>query len=591
MSQTYCNRATSPIGTLQSEAHGSSSNSRTTTSQQKNLDALSAEQAELMEARERLLVDREEVLTQRKELRKRRVRTGDAEVELMSAFRQVFVQIALPVPSSLLSAYETVENEHQSLRELEEEYLEAEEDLGASEWDFMDLENDFYQHRVPGLLSSIHQGSNAKHSENEEAITPVKGQSILPTPYAEYHSLIGRHNRLTTQFEALRGRQRAHLDLDTVGQVSLEDASGLFEDTNVDREVAGLASDLLDMIVACETRMQQLEPDLDLREQTVQHMSRRLSQPNMEHDLIFSHVRTASRACSEGAAPSMDGQLSLEELIGGWSLRSLKSSAMEKVLYLNIMRDELNMREAEDVKFGEWNDEITRVWNSDHRHSRPRLLELDGSIDVDLSNQWTRPNEPHPQLYRENSSAYNTQHAPVTTNARCANTSIAAVSQDLEIPTIRLDPAPVEDSSPSSSTTYWPVSDVVDHPPRTIGNARESEAIISYQGIQHAMPESTSLVVNSSGTGGHLMTRCDSAQDSELNPSMEPQKNDYPAEVDTHVSIQSPKIEPVISNSVLNVQEGCEPSWNPNQDRRRRATFASKASISGAEQPKRCVSF
>ena len=538
MSREYRTRATSFVEINQSEAQGSFSYSRSTAGQQEHSVALSAQQENLADAREQLLIDREEVLAQRKELRKRRIQTGDAEIELMNAFRRVFVQIALPVPPSLLSAYKTAEIEHQALRALEEESFEAEDDLGASEWDFMDLENDFYQTFVPGPLSKANNDSSAEHTEGE-TITQAKGELILPTPPVEYHTLVSKHSRLVTRFEALRRTQGLSLNL--FGQINKESGSGFSDIMDVDDETSKLASDLLDMIGACETRMQQLEPDLNPFQANVSCRPRQLSQPDMEHDLLSDQVETVSRACSEGVAPSVYVQGLFEELFERWSLRALASSALERLLYINILRHELNVHEAQVMNFEEWKHEISRTWFSDHS-GRLRLPELDGSInafDIDFP---TRSDVQQVQKCGESISAGRSASESLSSrttlnmNAPSSFTSTASVFPELDVPLIYFDVAPGREACSPAGATGHQLSGITNAHQDALENVPRMETEMTVQGSQQAMSIATSLKVSDFDTGSHKMKRCDSAHGLEdVNNIMEVKSEGHSTQINNPV--------------------------------------------------------
>jgi chromosome segregation ATPase len=120
---------------------------------QRRLGDLSSQQEKLEEIREQLLIDREATALGRKAIGQQRYRTADSEIAFLDALRKHFSDLGRPLPDDLLLAYEKVEKHHLQLRHLENEHLQIEESLGTAEWDFIDMEREFYHYRLTELLS------------------------------------------------------------------------------------------------------------------------------------------------------------------------------------------------------------------------------------------------------------------------------------------------------------------------------------------------------------------------------------------------------------------------------------------------------
>jgi hypothetical protein len=120
---------------------------------QKRLDDLASQQGKLVENREQLLVDREAASMAQKRIREQRARSADTEIAFLNILRKHFNKLGRPLPEDLLLAYDEVEKHHLRLRLLEEDNLQAVEDLGSAEWNFIELETELYQYQLEQLLS------------------------------------------------------------------------------------------------------------------------------------------------------------------------------------------------------------------------------------------------------------------------------------------------------------------------------------------------------------------------------------------------------------------------------------------------------
>ena len=495
---------------------------------QEKVDALSVKQQKLVEAREQLLVEREEGMMSRKRIRHQRIRTGDSEIDLMKAFRQHFVQLARPLPSDLLAAYDRAEKEHSELRSLEEAHLQAEEDLGASEWMYMDLENDLYQYNISDLVEDeLHHLDTTGDVDEETNNTPISATLIESTPTAQYQALIVEHGQLTKRFDALRKQQSIRMD--TFIQAE-EDILQLSENTRVGTNAEGLASELLDLIAKCETKMQQLRLDTKPLRQSASRSHRELSEPAMNHDPWFDHVERASPAFSEGASLPLESYIPVEEHINDWSLQSLKSSALEKIRYLNILRHRLNIRHTTNVEFGDWEPQLTRLWVTGHVE-KPVWSGLDESIEEHIAS--------HSAKHSCDGSVHLTVPPRVehthTQDANARVTSATNSSKALEgyIPTISLDEAFSDDCRESASDARENSIIMTDTLTVRSTNAYETgeKAQSLLEDEQDTLKE-LSLTVTRSAMEGWPMIRCDSAQGfdtGEPSSSMPPENKDLAA--------------------------------------------------------------
>jgi hypothetical protein len=328
---------------------------------QRRLNDLSSQQEKLVENREQLLVDRESVCMNRKTIAEQRTRTANTEIACLNALRKHFHDLERPLPNDLIIAYDEVEKHHLRLRTLEEEYLQAEESLGASEWTFSEQESDFYQHQLEILLSEELDEDGVEYRPIEVIRTRTPIDAITPTRSVHYQAVLADHDRLVKRFDALRKQQTLRMDTFTG-----DSWTRLAEDVKMDHEAMQLAGDLLDLIARCEVRLQQLRPCLDTSASVMLRKKRQASEPVFDCNGSYEHIEPISCAKSEGGVQPHDDSLHAGGDITGWSLESLKSNALEKLQYLNVLRSKMKHTELLEEDFEYWEPLVTRTWAGEY---------------------------------------------------------------------------------------------------------------------------------------------------------------------------------------------------------------------------------
>jgi hypothetical protein len=333
---------------------------------QKRLDDLASQQEKLVENREQLLVDREAASMAQKKIREQRARSADTEIAFLNILRKHFNELGRPLPEDLLLAYDEVEKHHLQLRLLEEDNLQAVEDLGSAEWNFIELETEFYQYQLEQLLSEELEKDIEEDAPTDLTTTRTLIEPIPATPGVQYQAIIAEHSRLMKRFDNLRKQQMLRMDTFTEPEHSWMRAA---EDTNMDKESTKLASDLLDLIAQCEIKFPWLRADLNVGAKPTFKNKRPLSEPDLIRNSMYERIETISHANSEGATSSHDDYIHVNEYISEWSLQSLKSSALEKLQYLNFLRPRITRKDALEQGFEHWESLITQSWADEHLDS------------------------------------------------------------------------------------------------------------------------------------------------------------------------------------------------------------------------------
>ncbi|KAH7378347.1 hypothetical protein BKA66DRAFT_467101 [Pyrenochaeta sp. MPI-SDFR-AT-0127] len=330
---------------------------------QRTLEALSSQQEELAGIRERVLVDREIALSNRKRIREQLIRAGDAEAELMNAFRKLYNGPDISIPADLASAYSAAEEERNKLGYLEDNYLRSEQDLGVSEWNLMELENDLYQYDLQQLISKEILETLLAPKKNMKKKSASDLNSMPPSLAIQYQVATARHDRLLKQFNSLRRVKAGSIDIFDRGDTSRETGSAISED---DEYISGqFFSEVLSQITDCEVELQhlkaELKPEWSMETLRVQH----LSEPTFRKEQDHVSVMSSARARSVSGASTFTDDLPVQNRIKNWLLDCLKKSAIEKTQYLNILGHNFNTPGDLELNFDDWNDRVTHFWPSD----------------------------------------------------------------------------------------------------------------------------------------------------------------------------------------------------------------------------------
>jgi hypothetical protein len=491
---------------------------------QTRLDALSSQQEELEEAREQLLIDRESGLLHRRSIQKQRIRTGDAEITLMDAFRNHFKQLRRPLPDDILNAYDKAEKQHLALRRLEEEHLQAEEDLGASEWRFTGMETDFYQYHISqllleGLEDEIMERTNVEATKKTSAIVL---DPIPPTGQVQYQVIVADHNRLIKRFDALR-KQRV-IRMETLTQFE-DNQCRIAEDIEVDREATTLASELLDLITKCEARLQQLRPSVEPIQRIALGRKQQISEPDFGHGDWFEHFDTPSRAHSEGGTSASEDHIPIGERMEDWSLESLKNSALEKLQYLNILRPRIKNRSELKLGFEHWEPQVTRLWVSDHVEE-PSWPSWQLSVDTGSNKEQIQMLGSHDLTDKQSESDHRSELSGMELQPNCcANCGSQLFSNrvtptEASIPPFLINGAPIADSDHFTHMNEDPTTSLL---MSLTSNSGMSVEPMPKALVQENQPEKllgASLTINGSGSGAQPLERCDSAQGSDSGKSL-----------------------------------------------------------------------
>ncbi|KAF1848723.1 uncharacterized protein K460DRAFT_80187 [Cucurbitaria berberidis CBS 394.84] len=358
----------------------------------KQLQDLSKAQEKLAKARERVLIQRENVRASAQKIREKRVIAGDAEAVFMNSVRQYANQNNGNV-LAIVTDHTHVEMARNELGVLEADHLQAEGALTGAEWNFMVMENEFYQFDIQELISQMIDlqppstaTANPLHMPPPPppppppnfipSFQPFSPQYPLPPPPShpptlssptydqlpsinrDHDAAVAELDELRKEFDILRHEQARRIDARSGGILSkdgetLEDASP--------SDFEAVYFDVLGRMAHREVDAQRLKEDLVQHELEASAIRRRNSDSyDIQKQIPFTSY-PMTRALTESAIPILSGDPSVRQRIQDWLLKDLKENAVYRNLYLNTLHS-VGIQAENDGLLEDW---AARNWGAD----------------------------------------------------------------------------------------------------------------------------------------------------------------------------------------------------------------------------------
>lgn len=323
------------------------------------LEGLTEQQEGVEEAREEVLIGRELLSERRQSLRQQRARTVNSEVILMDAFRRHYNALEGRVPEALTLAYTALDEERNKLSELENEYLEAEEEQGALEWTLTELETNLYQSSIRQLLDDFDaEDPKASVLGREPPITrPLR--DIPPSHVVQYHSTTQELEHLYACFSNLR-HQISHR-LISATELSVPDTE-LFDLAT--QEFVQSFSNLFDQLCDCKARIQGLKSDL-MHKGIEPTGSNRCSSEPIPQSLFRNSISQVTHARSDGSTAHLEDDAFVAHRVRDWLLECLRENAVQQIQYRDILQQTLEHVEALLPDLARWETLANKYWAFD----------------------------------------------------------------------------------------------------------------------------------------------------------------------------------------------------------------------------------
>jgi hypothetical protein len=353
----------SGVGRREQEAsnQGDLYRSQTVAQLREKVKKLTAQQVELSEQREQVLVDRQNFVQSAARVHAQISRSANAAANLMNVFRRHYNELGTTLPAELIGAYTTLDEEKDKLGSLEADHLKTEDDLGALEWNFMELENDLYQYDLHQLLSDEELDDDSPRAQEPSHTMAKTPDPISASTAIQYQVASTEYNRLIHRFKILREKVTERL---------VDDASDLGIDENELQELANSGfvqtfSDMLTQMVDCEVRLKRLKGELISHRDARSVTSRRLSEPTPYTGKLSFDSDMISRVHSDGDVPDSVENVPTLHRVKEWLLDCLKQNALEKTKYLSILQQALAHIDILELDLTDWEVLATQQWSFD----------------------------------------------------------------------------------------------------------------------------------------------------------------------------------------------------------------------------------
>jgi hypothetical protein len=324
-----------------------------------SLERIANQQEEVADTQEQVLIDREKARLSTKQIREQRQHAGSAEAWLMDNLRKHYNEMMKShLPESLVGAYLAVEEARNNLTSMEDGHLRIMQKLGVSEWALTDVENDLYQYSLQQILPDEDSpvSEESEGTRNQQII--LEASSFAPSPDIQYRVAVKKHNNLVRRFRVLRK------DLVDFIAVAPRGSDGRGEQIVDGPASAGFLQtfgDLLTQIVELEVDIQRLKPDLSPEDRVNPQILRSYSDSGRDASRHPNRDDLPMRARSDGALSRLSEEFPSKSLVHDWLLDCLKKGALEKVQYLTILMDIVNLPLLPE----DWEERATRVWSYD----------------------------------------------------------------------------------------------------------------------------------------------------------------------------------------------------------------------------------
>ena len=321
----------------------------------RRLETTLESQEELAQEREGLLIEREHVLARSKLKREQRLNFEAAVDALQNQFHEVLSQLHVPVPTSLDHAYEKFRDESSKLGGLEDDLIQAETSLTASEWTFMEKENDFYQMDLDEAFANEFFHDLPKDSQQMVEPRPDFSHNY-PTEYSE---ALARRGRLMKTFDSLRPEQAQIWDVQ-----ELPDPSNVVQSLN-DPDTAPFFSrysEILTQIVENEVDIRHARDGL-LRHENYISITTQRDLDSTQPTQTMHNLDAKPQAYSFSQLQNLPNNLSTRQRIEEWLLENLTSSAFERARYLNVLKHDLASSGITPLHSSSWVDLTSDFWS------------------------------------------------------------------------------------------------------------------------------------------------------------------------------------------------------------------------------------
>ncbi|KAF2204021.1 hypothetical protein GQ43DRAFT_469478 [Delitschia confertaspora ATCC 74209] len=298
---------------------------------------------QLARSRDQLIMQREQFRMLARTLHVEREKTATAEDSFMNKLRQFHSDGTSIISASIEESYQAVQKAREELGAAENDWIQAERNLGGAEWVFLEKEENFYRSDLIDRFSDdffeeVLRGLNCQ-SQTRVAYTQEPTTAPASLLREELDSEILGLEILRKEFDSLRGQQARYLEQRREHKLRQLPLSLL---PKQDLQFVRRYEDLLARITDSEVKIMQLKENTNL---------------------LGNVFETRSR-------------------IKEWLWEYLKSNAVQKTQYREILKHWGNT-DIEDS----WEDRANEYWDVDITDGSPEddLVQPDDSVSQHVS--------------------------------------------------------------------------------------------------------------------------------------------------------------------------------------------------------------
>ncbi|KAF2803222.1 uncharacterized protein BDZ99DRAFT_526596 [Mytilinidion resinicola] len=324
---------------------------------------------QLAKSREGLVIERVDLRGILEAIRLYRERAGNDEASFMTSLRQFCEQQGIYLPPDLHEKYLKVQAARDIIGKLEDDYSEAQKVFSASEWRFIEKEDDFYQYdMLDSFPEDSDENGNSEFSDSgpttPHAISQPAAEDITERLTRDLITTAMEKRQLEDQFNGLREQEMFLMD-----DHKLRIIADFSTPPEIEKEKDGIqrqASVVIEKLVAVDVKERNLKQELLSSSRPSLIIGRRASDPSGSSTMPLptANIETISRAKTESnLAMYGDENPSNRRRVGQWLLDTMDASSLEKARFKaflsGLYNEDLDESSFWQIMIQRWNDETS----------------------------------------------------------------------------------------------------------------------------------------------------------------------------------------------------------------------------------------
>ncbi|KAF2492891.1 hypothetical protein BU16DRAFT_583953 [Lophium mytilinum] len=320
-----------------------------------HLENVQRRHEQLAQSRERIVIERVETRSILQSIRPHRERAGNLEASFVTRLRQFCARQASVLPPDIDALYQEVQEARDTIGKLEDDFIEAQKSYNASEWRFIEAEDDFYQYDIlEDLPETSDEGSISDSARGEPTtslvITQPVAKAMMERLSRDLVSNTIEKRQLNDQFNDFREEEVVPMDEQELRLLAdfstprrIEEEKDLFQQA---------ANVVIEKLVAVDVRERNLRQEMLSIAHSSMALSRRASDPPRSTMMPSptSNIEAISREMNESnLAVYGHDRISNRKRVGQWILDTMETSSLEKARFKHFLRSANNEEFDESI--------------------------------------------------------------------------------------------------------------------------------------------------------------------------------------------------------------------------------------------------